>query len=60
MRNLATAIWSRAESLEALAGLSLIGAGVALTLSIGAALIVVGAIVFGLAVWPQLRRRGWR
>lgn len=56
-RSLAVAIVRRADALEAVTGLTLMAAGVALIFSLGAALIVAGAVLLLPAIWPQFRRR---
>lgn len=53
----AGAVAQRADTIEACIGLALLAGGVALVLSVGAAMILVGAVLFTSAVWPQLRRR---
>ena len=53
----AEALRRRAEPIEAAVGLALLCAGMVLVFSVGAALILGGAVLLLSAVWPQLRRR---
>jgi hypothetical protein len=57
MKRLISTVAARGDALEALIGLALVTAGVAM-LSVPAALIVCGAVIFLLALRPLGRGRG--
>ena len=57
MRRLVAAVVLRAEALEAVLGLGLLATGTALVLSLGAALVVLGAALYLPTAWSVFGRR---